>query len=411
MATTENRGAFRVGILAPCPPPYAGITRVIENHLNFWPQDRVGAYLVPNYPPADPKPFPRAQYVDLLRDAPRSWKGVACYLPCLAHAPLTRTWVYRQFVRYNAALSSLIERERLDVLYAHEVWPAGASAALQQRIHGIASVVVAYGETWHTTTAHARQRRMEPYVLPGASWVISTSEHCRNGALRRGAPPERASVIYAGIDLEKFRPGLDGRAFRARYQVPDDAIVVAALGLTLRRKLDTLLDALDRFSARGRVHCLIGGAGEDLEYVKQRAASIRGVTVQLLGFVSDAELPSFYAATDVLVVSPRTLLECMGQSMKEAMACGRAVVGARIGGVPEAIGHEENGLLFEPDDAADLCKALERLCGDRALRERFGDAGRRIAEQKFNARVAAEQTLAVFEQVVRERPRFLAART
>ena len=399
MTGIEGSQTLRVGILALCPPPYGGIARMMENHLNYWPPDRVKAYHLPNYCPPNPQPFARAAYVDLIHNASRSWKGILSYITCLAHSPLTRPRGYVQFVRYNTALSWLIRRENLNVLYAHEVWPAGASAVLQSRIHGIATVVVAYGETWHTIPEHRRWRRVEPMVLKGASWVVSTSEHCLKGALNQGADPKRASVIYAGIDLGRFHPDCDGSAFREKYRIPADAVVISALGLALRRKLDTMLDALERMDFAGNLHCLIGGIGDDSAYVQERAKAIRGVKVQVLGFVPDAELPQFYAATDVLVVSPKTLLECMGQSMKEAMACGRAVVGARIGGVPEAIRDGCSGLLFDPDDPGGLVQALRLLCENPALRQEMGRKGRLIAEEKFGADVSARQTLEVFKRL------------
>ena len=97
----------------------------------------------------------------------------------------------------------------------------------------------------------------------------------------------------------------------------------------------------------------------------------------------------------------------MGQSMKEAMAGEGVVVGANIGGVPEAIDDGHSGLLFEPDDPDDLVRVLERLCNDAPLRQEMGTNGRRIAEEKFGAEIAANQTLELFDRVVRERPNAL----
>ena len=392
----HRRAPLRVGIIAPCPPPFGGITRMIENHVGFWKPDDVEAHFVPMYPPKDPKPVDGAAFHDLTSSTSRSLTGMKEYIRCYLSHPLTRPSVYKDYWRYNAALSSLIQELKLNVIYAHEVWPAGASAVLQSQIHGIASVVVTYGETWHSTPQYQRWSRIVPYVLGGAHRVISTSEHCRNGALGRGGDPARHSVIYAGIDLGRFRPDLDGNAFRARYGIPSDAFVIASLGLSLRRKLDTLLDALEGLAPGAGVHCIIGGAGPDSDYVAKRTAAISGIGIHKLGFVAEEELPNFYAATDVLVVSPRTLIECMGQSMKEAMACGRAVVGANIGGIPEAIRDGENGLLFRADDPADLGRALQHLVINRDLCKRLGAAGRSFAETKFDARVAAEETLHVF---------------
>ena len=390
---------LRVGIIAPCPPPFGGIVRIVENHLAYWDPAEIEAHFIPMYPPEKPEPVGEAPFYDLANAGSKNYRGLAEYARCYARQPLTRAWVYRHFWQYNTGLSALIEQKKLNVIYAHEVWPAGASAVLQGRIHGIASVVVTYGETWHTTPEYERWGRVEPYVF-SADRLISTSEHCRNGALARGADASRHSVVYAGIDLDRFRPGLDGSDFRQRYAIPADAFVISSLGLSLRRKLDTLLDALSNLTAASDVYCLIGGAGPDSDYVAERSAAIKGVQVKQLGFVSEAELPAFYAATDVLVVSPRTLLECMGQSMKEAMACGKAVVGADIGGIPEAISDGENGLLYRADDSTDLCRALQAFISNRALCNEYGAVGRKFAEAKFDAGVSAVQTRDIFRDAV-----------
>lgn len=402
---TDSKGherPIRVGVVGPYPPPYGGIVRIIENNIKYWHPDVIESHWIPSYPPSKPQPIDGVNYHDLNKRPAKSWKGLGSYLHLLLRSPMTRPWVYGQFVNYNAALSALIAREGIDVLYAHGVWPAGASAVLQSRIHGIASVVVTYGEMWHVTPLHRRQRRVEPYVMEGNSWVVATSEHCLLGAANRGARRDRSSVIYAGIDLDRFHPGVGGGAFRAKYDISLGATVISVLGLALRRKLDTLLDALERLDPSEDIHCLIGGVGDDLAYVERRVSAMNGINVHLLGFVPEDELPEFYAATDILVVSPNTLVECMGQSMKEAMACGRAVVGANIGGVPEALRDGYNGLLYESDAPEDLRRALNQLCGDVNLRKKMGANGRLIAEEKFSAEKSATQTLDLFKAVVSE---------
>ncbi len=402
MTAPAEARPIKVAIIAPCPPPYGGIIRIIENHLALWPKGEVVTHFVPMSPPADARPLDGAAFHRLAETGPRSMQGLFSYAPVLTRAPFTRPGNYARFIRYNQALSALIRREAVDLVYAHETWPAGASALLQSRVNGVASVVVVYGEAHATTDQHRRWLRAGRLVCRGATQVIATSEHCMNGARRLGARAGRSSVIYAGIDTRRFRPGLDGRAWREKNGIPQDATVISVLGIVLRRKLDTFLEAVSQVRPADGVVCLIGGKGEDEAYVRQRLAGLEGPRVQMIGFVPENELQDFYAATDVLVVSPRTLLECMGQSMKEAMACGTAVAGARIGGIPEAIEDGVNGLLYQPDDATDLARALSRLVADPAARSKMGEAGRRTAETKFEARVSAAQTLEVFRRAVRE---------
>jgi glycosyltransferase involved in cell wall biosynthesis len=405
MSRSAPSAPIRVAIVAPYPPPFGGIVRLMENHLKHWDPAQVEAYYVPVYAPSEPEPLEGAEFRDLAASTQRSHNGLASYLGFYATAPVTRPWVYRRLWRYNGALSRLVRGRSLDVIFSHQVWPAGAIAVLQARIHpGLAAVAATYGETWHATPEHARWARVEPYVLKGAHRLISSSDHCRAGALLRGGDPERHEVVYAGIDLERFHPRVDGRGFRATLGIPDDAFVISSLGLTLRRKLDTLLDALEAMrttEGSPEVHCLIGGAGRDADYIARRVASMQGIRVNQLGFVDEEELPAFYAATDALVVSPNTLIECMGQSMKEAMACGRAVVGADIGGIPEAIENGRSGLLYKADNPRDLARTLEALVRDREACTRFGAEARRAAEAKFDAAVSAEKTLRILRDAVR----------
>lgn len=391
---------IRVGIIAPCPPPYGGITRIIENHLAHWNPEEVQAVFIPISPPDDAAPMKGAEFMRLADAEETSWAGSGAYLRLLPRLPLTRPRTYNHFFRYNRALSSFVRSAGLDVVYAHELWPAGASAILQSRIHGTASVVVAYGETYGTTSQHRRWQRIGKTVARETTHLVATSEHCLSGALAFGRDRSAADVVYAGVDLDRFHPSVDGSGWRKAKGIPPEAVVVSVLGLVLRRKLETFLDAVSRIESDAPVVCLIGGAGDDEEYVRTRAPESGSNRVEILGFVPEEELPQFYAATDILVASPRTLLECMGQSMKEAMACGTTVVGSRLGGIPEAVEDGVTGLLYEADESEDLARAISQLVDDPDARERMGAAGRVSAEKNFSAAASAEKTLSIFKTAI-----------
>jgi len=277
------------------------------------------------------------------------------------HFPFMRIKNYIQFYQYNSSLAKIIKEHQINLLYAHHAGVTGLSAILQSDILNIPSVVVSYGETWLIGKAHRRFKRMAKFILGRASWILSTSEHCLKGALNLGADPKRSSVVYAGIDLKVFRPNLDGNSYRKKIGVPLNGVVVSILGLALRQKVDTFLEALNLLGVGNQVYFLVGGVGEDFDYLKEKVEKLGMNRVKLLGFVSEEDLPSFYASTDILVASPKTIVECMGQSIKEAMACGKTPVVANIGGGPEAVSNMENGLLFEPGNSQALADALHLL--------------------------------------------------
>jgi glycosyltransferase involved in cell wall biosynthesis len=90
----------------------------------------------------------------------------------------------------------------------------------------------------------------------------------------------------------------------------------------------------------------------------------------------------WYRVLDV-VVNASLKPEPFGRSLLEAMACSRAVVGPRGGGVTEFIQHEKNGLLYEPGNAKELGAAILALLQEPFLRERLGAAGRETAAAHF----------------------------
>jgi glycosyltransferase involved in cell wall biosynthesis len=389
---------MRIGILGPCPPPHGGVTRVIENNAHFWKEEGIECYLIPMGIPENPTLSPDLELMDYrkyssLNDRFFTFMKEAVRFPGL--------YSYT-FFRYNTALYNIIKEFDLDILYAHHTFHRGLSAVLQSKLLNIPAVVVSYGQTWMVTESDKKHNKMQKFVLENADHVISTSEHCRQGAIKLGADPSKTDVVFAGIDIEKFNPNVDGTEFRKKCEIGNDELVVSLLGLVLRRKIDTFIKCLVHLNLKPEkdVKVLIGGVGEDYSYLESMLQKYDLQFVKLLGFVPDAELPQFYAATDIFVVAQNTLIECMGQSMKEAMACGVPVVGSNIGGVPEAISDNETGLLFVPDDPEDLAKKIKILIDDKDLRERIGMNARGVAVEKFDARKSAKKTLKIFEGLI-----------
>lgn len=157
---------------------------------------------------------------------------------------------------------------------------------------------------------------------------------------------------------------------------------VLYVGQLIRGKgVDQLLESLARLRVPFRATIVgDGNARHGLE--AQRDALGLNDRVEFTGWVPNHELGKFYGNARLLAV-PARWPEPFGMIGLEAMHHARPVVGFRVGGIPDWLEHERNGLLVEPRDTAGYAAALELLLTDRALATRLGSEGLRRAETEF----------------------------
>jgi glycosyltransferase involved in cell wall biosynthesis len=156
--------------------------------------------------------------------------------------------------------------------------------------------------------------------------------------------------------------------------------------LTERKNVVRLADA---FARLGRGSLTFVGEGPLRSRLEGRDR------VRVVGRVPHDEVPRHLAAADV-VCAP-SLLEPFGQSILEAMACGRTVVATRLGGPPEFV-PPEAGILVDPLDVDDLARALEAAAAFPSPNE-----AARAAAAEHDVRLQAERVEAILERAIRDR--------
>ena len=263
-----------------------------------------------------------------------------------------------------------------DVTWAHFLVPSGFLALAA----GGPLVVTAHGRDVRNIGAIPGVRRATARVVARASTVIAVSDYLRR-ELEDKLPAARGKVevVDSGVDLERFSP-------EVQPAVSLDSPAFMHVGsLTDRKNVVRLADA---FAQLGRGSLTFVGDGPLRSRLEGRTR------VRVVGRVPHADVPSWLAAAGV-VCGP-ALIEPFGQSILEAMACGRSVVATRIGGPPEFV-TPEAGVLVDPLEVGDLARALESAASLPSPNE-----AARVAAAEHDVRRQAERVEAILLRAVRD---------
>jgi len=195
--------------------------------------------------------------------------------------------------------------------------------------------------------------------------------------------------IPNGVDLKTFRP-LEKAAARREFGLDPDRRVVlfSAPDLDDRRKGGAVLD-----TALGRLDDLdfdLVVAGANAQRLPRRARA--------LGDLDEQRLAKAYAAADVFVLP--ALAENLPNAALESMACGIPVVAFDVGGIPDAVRHEQTGVLAPLGDVQALAAAIRRALEDGELRARLGGTARETAEREYGAELEARRFAELYAELL-----------
>jgi glycosyltransferase involved in cell wall biosynthesis len=205
------------------------------------------------------------------------------------------------------------------------------------------------------------------------------------------------SVMYYGVDSERFAPHAADAALRARLGASADTVLFAFAGRLVGWKgMQVAVQALTEPALHDvPVKLLIIGDGPERPRLEQQARAL-GISGRVIFHdpVPHDQLPALYAAADAGVF-PSIGDEAFGITIAEAMSCGRPVIGSCIGGIPEVVGNEGScGLLVAPGNPKALAETMRTLALDPALRARLGACARRRIETEFTWAASARRLLA-----------------
>ncbi len=238
--------------------------------------------------------------------------------------------------------------------------------------------------------------------------MVANSEFTRNELLKLGVAADRITLIYPGVDVERFRPGLACEDLRPSIGIGAEQKLILSVGRLSRRKgFDEVIRSLPRLVGDGLdTHLALIGIGEDRRYLESVAAEC-GVAqrVHFLGHVSPEDLPRWYAAADVFAMPNREINgdnEGFGMVFIEASACGRPAIAGRDGGTGDAVLDGVTGYRVNGHDSDAVVAGIRSILADPQAAQRMGADGLARVREEFSWQRVADKTMALADVLSRQ---------
>ena len=303
----------------------------------------------------------------------------------------------------------------VDVIHLHTPGVMGGAAFLTAR-HFDKPLV----GTFHTNVWEMR-RSFSDHPLVGlffrAAWWFTLGTYWRCDLAT--APTEAArstlrdharrpfrrpiEVVPNGIEVDRFRPGVDRPDWRERCGLPRGPLVTYLGRLTIDKGVHRFLDGVARMDLETDFSAAVAGAGPEEPAVRERIRTERGLAgrVRYLGPVAEEEKAALLSQSDVFVL-PSTS-DTSSVALLEAMASGCACLVSCLGGPGEMVVDGSTGRLFDPRSSDQLPERLGELLDDASRRRAIAARGLAEVRRTSSIEQTARRFISLYELLLSEK--------
>ena len=342
------------------------------------------------------------------------------YLKTLHVYRTKNTYVFPGYTSYLYSafkkISELHKSNKIDIIHAHQAYPAGAIAFFMKKKFNIPYIITSHGQVLIDTAKDIRFRPLINLALKNASTVIGVSHELAELSIKYGALKNKTIVKPNAVYVKRFNPEVSGDRVRKKYSIPSDAPVV----LTLRRLVPKtgvqyVVDGASQIiKNNSAVRFLIVGEGPLKSSLEAKVKSL-GVEKNFIftGSIPNDQVQDYIAASDMSVLA--SLAEATSIACLEVMACGKPVVVSSVGGLPEIVTNNKNGIIvpfpiekstyidygLPKETVQALTDAIITLINDKALRAQMGADAAKTVQENFSWKFYIKSLMNLYDEVIK----------
>ena len=302
-------------------------------------------------------------------------------------------------------LTAFFKRNFYHVVHTHNS-KAGFLGRLAAKLAGVPVIVhTVHGFAFHDEEPMWRQVLFRNLERLGSRWcdkMIFISQPLIEWALKDHIVGEdKIEKIYSGIQLDQFCPvkSEEKNKIRKKWNLKQkDHVIGIVSKLWDGKGHGVLIEAFKLLKEKiTDAKLVIVGEGHLYDELF-RMVDTNGLRESVLFTGFQMDVSEIIATFDVAVLP--SFFEGMGRVILEAMAMERPVVASRVGGIPDLIEQDLNGLLVRPGDVKELADALEKLLNDKRLARKMGREGRKRIKEQFSAHAMVQSIEKVYRELL-----------
>lgn len=295
-----------------------------------------------------------------------------------------------------------VRKNRPNLIHAHST-KAGVYARIVAFFYRIPVVYNSHGWAF---TMNVSRKKIKLYVLIEkvlakiTDLIINISDSEQKHAIDYNIAKEnRMRVVYNGVDLQRYSLDDYRCSLLNKYEIPQDSFIVGMVGrLTPQKDPITFINIAGKISSViPNAYFILVGDGELKQQVEDRARELNVRDKLLITGWTD-EVEKYISTFDVALLTSKW--EGFGLVLAEYMAAGKPIVASDVGGIPNVIINNINGLLNHPGDVDGFTKSILNIKNNSELKKLLLENGKKIVRKKFDVKRVVKEHEQIYSEIL-----------
>jgi len=292
-------------------------------------------------------------------------------------------------------------KEKPDILHGHWAFPGGYIAYLMSKIFRKPFVVTIHGGEINMLKKFKFLRKIVINGLNKSSTIVANSNFTKNEMIKLGANEEKITIIKVTPNFVKVETNYENiKTFRKKFT--ESKIILFVGRLVELKGVEYLIRSLVEIK-KIDLHLIIAGDGPLKNKLEKLISSLDlENNVTFFGRADKQELGLLHSISDVFVcpsiIDSRGATEGLGLVIPEAMKSSLPVIASAVGGIPDTVKNEINGLLVEEKNPKAIANAIERIISDVELKKKIIENSKETVKE-FSPNVIGKKYYEIFQKI------------